>query len=470
MTLPRRLAALAADVDLLSFPTTPAAEVRGLATGFLGERHSRSPSTGQTYTSCLRAWLTWCATERVDPVLATRPQVSRFALHLADTPSTATGRPRSPSARNTVLAACAGFVEYAIDADARPDAGRNPFRTVTRPQTHRRRIRPRPRLTVSDVGRLVLAARADHVLGGLLGKVVVGSLALVGVRPTDLCRLETGDARDDGEGGYELDLTVKRGARMTRWMPAQVAADLYAYLRRERVEPEDDLVEVDPLGRRPLLVHPRHRRRVNRDDVLALVKRAAIRADLTVGRELTAREFRALFLTTARAVGVGLEDRQRAAGHDDPRTTELYDGTEWSRRHDPAIRVAALYEDYPSEELTRPLEWARPAGPRRQGKHECDCTPQWRHLRVWLGGLDERLDEFARVVVTEDYEPGVGELPHPACAVCHAVYLGPYRVASLPGDPDGELLALARTRLTDRALYPAALARRDERRRRDEQS
>ncbi|WP_367139391.1 tyrosine-type recombinase/integrase [Saccharothrix sp. HUAS TT1] len=462
----RRLYALSDTVKKLTFPASPSPAVAELVSSWLGERYARAAATGDTYASCLAAYLRWCAVQEVDPLLVTRQQASRFVLWLADEPSAHTGRLRSVSARNTVLTACARFLEYAVEAEARPDAGRNPFLAVSRPSVQRY-ARQRARLTVSDVTRLVSAAREDHVLGGTLGKVLIGSLALVGVRPTDLCRLEMEHAGDDGQGGYRLDLTVKRGKQLTRWMPGQVAADLYAYLHRERVEPDEEWQEHDPLGPAPLLVHPRLRRRVNRDDVLHLVKRSASAADLPIGTALTARDFRPFFITSARAAGADLEDRQRAAGHADPRTTGIYDQTAWTREHDPALRVAAMFEDYPSEELSKPLAWARPRGPRREAKYECDCTPQWKHLRVWLGGLHRELDEYGRAVPTDLPEPGVAALDAPSCPVCHAIYLGPYRVEAIPGDPDGQLLALCRRELTDRAAYPSASARRDERRRRD---
>lgn len=418
---------------------------------WIGERAARSPSTAETYCSHLGTYLGWCAEQEIDPVAIRRQEASRFVRWLTSEPSPHTGRTRSGSAVNTALSACARWLEYAVECDARPETSRNPFTVVERPVVARmpRKARIRP----SDVSRLVLAAREDHVLGGTLGKVVLGSLALVGVRPTDLCRLDEDQVLDDGEGGYELHLVVKRGKTLVRWMPPVVASDLYAYLQRGRREPDD--------GSRALLVHPRLHRRLNRADVLALVKRCAKRAGLADPGGLTARDFRRFFITATRATGAELEDRQRAAGHASARTTGLYDDTNWSRERDPAIRLAALIEDYPSEELARPLAHATVAEPRATSKYECDCTPQWTNARVWLGPLG--IDEFARIDLTPEPEPGVTVLDRPVCPVCHAIYLGPFRVRSIPGDVDQALMELCRDRLGEAHLYPAAVSRRAER-------
>jgi hypothetical protein len=75
------------------------------------------------------------------------------------------------------------------------------------------------------------------------------------------------------------------------------------------------------------------------------------------------------------------------------------------------------------------------------------------------------VDEYAHAVVTGQWEPGVDALGTPVCPACQGRYLGPYRVAHIPDDPDGDLLRQCREGLADRALYPEAVERREERRR-----
>ncbi|RJQ74192.1 site-specific integrase [Pseudonocardiaceae bacterium YIM PH 21723] len=454
-----QLAAQAADLGIPAGATE-------VVTAWLGEQYVRSVPTGGSYASAMSRYLAWCAAEDIDPLLINRMAAGRFASYLGEMTSDHTGRELSDSYRSTITTACTRLLEYAVAVEARPDRGSNPFASVPRPRVYRKH-RAGPRLAFGDVARLVLAARADHVLGGTLGKTIVGALMLTGIRPADLCRLDEDQAVDDGHGGYELRLTVKRGKPLTRWLPPQVAADLYTYKARHRIA-----ADVPEGQAQPLLVHPKFRRRITKDDVLRLVKRCAARAELDIGASLTAREFRSLWQTTASVNNISLEDRQTAAGHDDPRTTQGYDLTAWTRDRDPSIKLAALIENYPSEELAIPLAWATATGRRDSGgKNECDCVPAWGNLLVWLGDIHPDLQQTARAVPVEDWPPGVITLPSAFCPACHARYPGPYRVTAIPGNPDNLKQDLLDHELGQRHLYPGAMAGRDERRRQhDEQT
>lgn len=416
----------------------------------MGEVYARSVATGDTYCSHLGALLGWCAAEAVDPVLLDRRASARLVDWLASAPSPSTGRVRTPSAINGVLSAGVRWLRYCEAAGQRPE-GPIPLSKVDRPSVSR--SGRSARLRRDDVHRLVLAAREDHVLGGVQAKAILATLALVGVRPTDLCRLDLHDVHDADGGTYALDLTGKGDKKLVRWVPRVVAADWYAYLSRARVEPASG---------EALLVHPRLYRRVNRDDVLALVKRAARRADVADPWRLTARDFRHYFATATRSVS-DLQSRQRALGHSSPATTELYDDTAWSMELDPAIRLAAVHDDYPAEELTRPLAHAMPATPVASGKHECDCTPQWKNARVWAEAVG--VDEWCRIEITEAYGPGVlAALPNPVCATCSATYLGPFRLRA-DRSFDAQAAEMVDEQLREWDRYPEAMQRSAERRR-----
>jgi integrase len=426
--------------------------------GFLAEHYSTGGQTGDTYCSSTRTYLEWCGENAIDPFMVTRPQASRFAAWLAITPSPATLKVRSPSRRKVILSTCTKLLEYAAEAEARPEWARNPFASVKKP-----RIDPTPkpgvRLTVSHVNRLVLAAREDHLLGGVLGKLLVAIPARMGLRPGDLCRLNEDHANDDGHGGYQLDVPVKGGTILPRWLPPDMASDFYTLLNR-RVAPEEG-EQPDPFGDNPLFVHPRWLRRLNTDDVLRLLRRAAERAGLPFAAELCSRDLRPFFNTTARAMGATIEDRQVGLGHASSKTTEAYDRTEWSREHDPAIRVSAAFEDYPAEARIAPLtaeKWMPPQLERR-----CDCTPIWPRLLVDLTPLG--VDQLALCVPSDEAEPGTHQLS-PYCARCRVAFDGPFRVMKVyDDDPEQEFLRRARDAMVEAHLYPAAVERREERQR-----
>jgi integrase len=437
-------------------PTTPDV-LEEVLTGFLTEHYSVGGQTGDTYCSAVRVYLGWCGENAVDPFLVTRPQASKFASWLASSPSEVTRQPRSASRRKQILCACTGLIEYAVSADARPEWSRNPFSAVKKPKVDQH-PKTRPKLTVSHVNRLVIAARDDHLLGGVLGKLLVAVPARMGLRPGDLCRLNVCATQDDGQGGYELAVPVKGGKTLPRWLPPDMASDFYTYLKR-RVEP-DEPARPDEFGPDPLFVHPRRRVRVNTDDLLRLLRRAAVAAGLPFAGELCVRDLRPFFNTLARQMGSPLEDRRVGLGHASARTTEVYDRTEWAREHDPAIRVSAAFDDYPAESRLVPLtaeKWLPPPVERR-----CDCTPVWPKLLVDLTPF--RLDQLGLCEITDEHEPGTHQLA-PYCARCRVAYDGPFRVVRLLDDPEREGLRVARERMAEAHLYPDAIRRREERRR-----
>lgn len=478
----RRLAGLRATTaelqlpDVVDFPVAPervlqlpvattADVLDDVVFGWLAEKIARSPKTAETYCSCMAVYLPWCSAERVDPLLITRPQASRFAQWLASMPSATTSRVRSPARRAQILAACTSLLEYAIEADARPGWVPNPFARVPRPVIDRH-PKHTGAVTVSQVNQVVLAARGDRVLGSVLGKLVVALMARLGLRPGDVCRLNLSGAEDDGHGGYRLQVRVKGGRWLPRWLPPDMASDFWTYAHRVRVQPASgDDVPADPLGDDPLFVHPRLQRRLCTDDVRALVRRASAAAGVRhpAGRQMTSRDFRPFFNTLARSMGATLEERQRGLGHASATTTELYDRTEWARTRDPAIRVSAAFDDYPAESRLAPItitRWSAP--PVQMG---CDCTPQWPQLHVDLTPVG--VDQTAVCVITEAPEPGTHRL-QPYCRRCRVAYPGFFRVARVLDDAEGRWLDEARAGLTEAARFPEAVDRRDERRRRDE--
>lgn len=425
--------------------------------GFLLEHYATSSATGDTYASSLSVYVAWCSAEQVDPLLITRPQASRFASWLADTPSADTLRVRGPSRRNQILSACSSLIGYATLSDARPEWTRNPFASLKRPAVDKH-PRTGTRLTVSHINQLVLAARADHLLGGVLGKLLVAVMARMGLRPGDACRLNLSGAADDHAGGYELAVPVKGGATLPRWLPPDMASDFATYLTL-RVEPEPGEVP-DPYGADPLFVHPRRRTRLNPDDLLRLLRRSATAARLPFATCVCSRDMRPFFNTLARNLGASLEERQVGLGHSSAVTTQRYDRTEWAREHDPAIRVSTAFEDYPAENRLGPLRAERRMAPPVAAV--CDCTPTWPELHVDLSPVG--VDQTAVCVITEEPEPGAYRLV-PYCRRCRMAYPGPFRVGRVLEDPAGDLLTQARGGLAEAARYPDAVERREERRR-----
>lgn len=458
LTLPRSVEFMESPSEVLSQPQATTRDVLDeVLSGWLGEHYSTGGSTADTYASAVRLYLGWCSRMQVDPLLVRRPDASRFAQWLGEAASEVTGGVRSARSRRQILSACAALVDYAVQADVRPEWARNPFRDVKRPA-----VPPvpavAPRIRPEHVNRMVVAAREDHLLGGVLGKLLVAVLARLGLRPGGMCGINVSGVRDDGHGGFELEVPLKGGTSKTRWLPPDMASDFYAYLHRARVAVDEDQ-PADQRGVDPLFVHPRRRVRVNTDDVLRLVRRSALRAGLPYGGELCSRHFRTFFATASRQAGSTLEERREGMGHVRAETTERYDRTEWSRQHDPAMKVSVLFEGYPAEDRTAPLQ---PADRRLPPRVEvgCECTPQWPELHVDLAPVG--VDQTAVAVVAEQFEPGTDRLS-PYCRKCRVAYTGPFRVSRVLDDVAGELFEQARRELWEHAAYPAGIERRDER-------
>lgn len=443
--------ALAAHTAALSLPR--AGEVAELVRDWLAGVYAAAPTTAASYTSCLRVLLDWCAAEQVDPVLVRPRQASRFLEHLTSARSLSTGRVRTASAVNTVLTACAKWIKFAMVNEERPASEANPFLLLERPKVYR--FRSPLRVSEQDISAMSLAAYSDHVLGGAMGALLIGLLGWAGLRPTDITRTDRSQisetvAERDGQQVtlLQLDAVMKWHNQQDRTLPPKMSGLLFAYLQRERVPlgmdaaPEDD----------PVFVHPWRQRRVNRDDLLALLKRSSKAAGVRAGMDLTTRDLRKWFITMSGEMGVPLEDRQRAAGHASPAVIQQhYDSSAWSWKRDPAFALEPLFDGFPAAddpqfELAQAMPDVRTP---KRGHHECSCTPQWTQARVWLGPVG--IDEFARIEVAPQGQPGTPVLDPPQCPACKATFLGPYRVTAVANDWDNSLMQLVERRLRERA-------------------
>ncbi|MEU5950215.1 site-specific integrase [Micromonospora sp. NPDC047465] len=81
--------------------------------------------------------------------------------------------------------------------------------------------------------------------------------------------------------------------------------------------------------------------RIDRHEVARFVRRLAKAAGMPNWQKITPHSCRHAWNTIARANGADLEDRQRAMGHADPRTTQRYDRDRDSLDRDPSWLVAA---------------------------------------------------------------------------------------------------------------------------------
>lgn len=427
-----------------AFAGTCAEQAGELAASWLA---TLTPTTGASYTSYVRTYLSWCVEQGVDPVQIRMRGAAKYQRELG---VTSAGARRSVRSVKAALSALGAFIEFAAVDGARDEAATNPWPRLPRPRVESRRER---RVVSGDEAvRLVIAASRDGVLRGPLGKAVVGLLVGLGMRPSDACRLDTDSLRRDDDGRWLLTVTAKRGVRVVHELPDQLVEGLLVYQRRSRREPDPDRVE----DARALLVHPRLYRRLDRRDVLAAVKRAASAAGVSAGRGLTCTDLRRFALARAQSSG-GVEAARRLAGHATEATTRRYLADEAVVSTGRA--VLATLPDWPAAELTDLVQHAFDQHEMRRPENTCTCAVPWRWARVHLGPLG--VDEVAAVEPLEDRWSGVETVLDAPVCVCRAVYVGGFMVRT-DGDTRVENL------LRDAQLYPEATARARERRERGE--
>ncbi|MGN9915856.1 tyrosine-type recombinase/integrase [Micromonospora palomenae] len=81
--------------------------------------------------------------------------------------------------------------------------------------------------------------------------------------------------------------------------------------------------------------------RIDRHEVARFIRRLATAAGLPGWKQISPHACRHPWNTIARRKGADLEDRQRAMGHADPRTTQRYDRDKDSLDRDASFLVAA---------------------------------------------------------------------------------------------------------------------------------
>jgi site-specific recombinase XerD len=183
-------------------------------------------------------------------------------------------------------------------------------------------------LTAAEVDALLAAAAAEPGPLGVRHRAMLTVLADLGLRVGELTGLDVADLGH--ERGHRTVRFVGKGGRPRRRALAPGTAEaLDAYLA-VRAGPGDGPLFVTATGGR-----------VDRHAVFRLVRRLARSAGIRSWQRLSPHSLRHAFATTARDVGVPLEDVQDAMGHADPRTTRRYDRDRHSLDRDPAYAIWA---------------------------------------------------------------------------------------------------------------------------------
>lgn len=168
--------------------------------------------------------------------------------------------------------------------------------------------------------RKLLDAPSPDTLAGLRDRAILSVGLQVGLRRAEIASLTVGDLHQNR--GYDaLRLTRKGGRLDALAINPQTAARIRAYLERAGHSEDRDGPMFRPLRGNAKAHDPAGR--LDPDAIDRLVRKYV--AAIGLARGYSAHSMRATFITTALENGAQLEEVQKAAGHRDPSTTELYD-------------------------------------------------------------------------------------------------------------------------------------------------
>lgn len=313
---------------LLSSTTRTGHTVAALIAAWLGSK-TESAATRDAYRRDLRHYLDWCTQRGLDPLAVRLPEVTMYAVALADTPLSAKTRARR-------LASVSSWYRFLVRAGVL-DA--NPAADVERPRYDRRHS---PTSSVNQAEATTMKARAGQsadlhrgrapAIGPDCAALAMALLIDLGIRVSEACGADTADL-GQRDGQRVITVRMKGGKVRTRPIPVQLAPILDAYLANRPAGMDEDAERA--------LLRTRDGHRVTRHQVYGLVQRAAAAAGVSAPHSITPHSMRHTWNTVARLAGAAVEARRDALGHSSVAITEIYDHAAQSISDDPAHLVAA---------------------------------------------------------------------------------------------------------------------------------
>lgn len=293
-----------------------------------------SEHTRTAYRVDIRQWLAWCRANDLDPLLVKFTHVNAWGRDLEDPDRC--GYSSTTAARK--LSAVSSWYTYLAKLDA---IAANPAAIADRPVVDRDFTSTVAFDRAAAQKMLTAAADGSDELGPV-APVLAQWLVELGTRVSETCDLNLGDVTHD-RGHRVVQMRVKGGKRISRTIPGRLATALDAYLEsRGLAKPDEEQKKL------PLLASTGGHR-IGRHAVARFVKRIARRAGLDNADRISPHSFRHAWNTMAREAGGDIEDRQRALGHRDPRTTMRYDRTDRGADRDPSLLIERAFDPQPDE-------------------------------------------------------------------------------------------------------------------------
>ena len=267
----------------------------------------RSNNTRAAYAKAVTQFFTWCDERGLELDEVSPVAVAAYVEELQ-------GEYRAPTIKQH-LAAIRRLFDWLVVGQVVPwnpsAAVRGPTHVVKRGKT--------PVLQPEEVG-LLFDAIGTSTVGGLRDRALIGVMIYSFARVSAVVNMDVDDYYQEGKRWW-LRLREKAGKHHA--LPAHHKAEAYldAYLEAAGISAERG----SPLWRSLTRTRELGERRMSRVDVFRMVKRRVKAAEL--GDAANCHTFRASGITAFLLNGGTLERAQAIAGHESPRTTQLYDRT-----------------------------------------------------------------------------------------------------------------------------------------------
>ena len=267
----------------------------------------RNVNTREAYGKAVTQFFTWCdehglELEEISPVA-----VATYVEEIQ-------GVYRAPTIKQH-LAAIRRLFDWLVVGQVVPW---NPTAAVRGP-THVVKMGKTPVLQPGEV-RLLLDSIDTSAIGGLRDRALMGVMIYTFARVSAVVNMDVDDYYQQGKRWW-LRLREKGGKHHALPVHHKAEAYLDAYLADAGIEGERG----SPLWRSLTRTRELGERRMSRVDVFRMVKRRVKSAELGVAANC--HTFRASGITAYLLNGGTLERAQAIAGHESPRTTQLYDRT-----------------------------------------------------------------------------------------------------------------------------------------------
>ena len=264
-------------------------------------------NTRAAYAMAVTQFFSWCDERGLELDEVSRVAVVAYVEELQ-------GVYRAPTVKQH-LAAIRRLFDWLVLGQVVPW---NPAATVRGP-THVGKTGKTRVLQPGEV-RLLLDSIDTSVIGGLRDRALLGVMIYSFARVSAVVNMDVGDYYQQGER-WRLRLHGKGQKRHTMPVHPKAGAYLDVYLEAAAIVAD----RASPLWRTLTRTRELGERRMSRVDVFRMVKRRVKAAGL--GDAANCHTFRASGITAYLLNGGTLERAQAIAGHESPRTTQLYDRT-----------------------------------------------------------------------------------------------------------------------------------------------